>query len=278
MPETILQTLEHIPETNILGTETREWGISAQICPALRAFHIRGVGLGSPGRGYRIVRHRPPFSHINVCIEGEGRTLVDGRWRPFLAGTAGLFPRMVPHGGHWDDSPWRMCWVLYDEPPGKKPLLPGPDIRFVATDPRPFERALLGLHEELHGRADARLIELWVELLHRLVVTVADSAASSSRLARVWEVVDSNLVHPWTAADLASLACMSEVHLRRVAAAEVGRTPLQHVAFLRVRRAAYLLETQAETVENVASQVGYQSISAFTSAFKRWLGRLPRRK
>jgi AraC-like DNA-binding protein len=48
------------------------------------------------------------------------------------------------------------------------------------------------------------------------------------------------------------------------------------VAWLRVRRAAFLLESHAHTFEAAAWDVGYRGTSAFTTAFKRWLGRPPR--
>lgn len=68
---------------------------------------------------------------------------------------------------------------------------------------------------------------------------------------------------------------MSEVHLRRLTMAELGRTPLHQGACLRMRRAAYLLESHSHTVEAAAWDVGYRGTSAFTTAFKRWLGRVP---
>lgn len=45
-----------------------------------------------------------------------------------------------------------------------------------------------------------------------------------------------------------------------------------------MRHAAYLLESRELTVETASWDVGYRSTSAFTTAFKRWQGRLPRKK
>ena len=274
MPETILD----MPETNIKGRLTREWGISVEACPAMATHYIRGVGMSNVGRGYRIIRHRPAFSHVNICLEGAGRAWLNDGWTQFRAGTAGIFPRDRPHGGMWAGQRWRMCWVIYDEPPQKQPLIPGPEIVFTAVDPRPMEWALLGLYHEVNGANDPQAAACHVELIHLQVQRLATPRRRVSRLARLWEAVDANVAHPWTSEELAGMAKMSEVHLRRLTLAEFGRSPLQQVAWLRVRRAAYLLESHTQTVEAASWDVGYKSTSAFTSAFKRWMGRSPRRR
>ena len=235
------------------------------------------VGLGSPGEGYRIVRHAAVFSHINVCLQGAGRILHGGRWVDYQEGMAALLPRQVLHGAEWAGSPWRMCWVLYREPPGKAPLIRGSTVELIRVAPRPFEWALFGLYEEINGASSPAIVERWVDLLHAQILRAAQPAPSMSRLAPVWAQVDADLAHPWTAAKLARRAHMSEAHLRRLTAAELGRSPLQQVAWLRIQRAARLLESRAQTVEASAWAVGYQSVSAFTTAFKRHYGRLPRK-
>lgn len=272
MPENILD----MPETTTVGGKTREWGIPVSACPALRAHHIRGVGMANVGEGYCVIRHRPHFSHINVCLEGAGQVWPNDRWAHFAAGTAGLFPSGRPHGGRWDGRAWRMSWVLYDEPSHKLPLIAGPESALVSVDPRPIEWALLGLYHEVQGTNDLQATSYYAHLIHLQVERIAQPSQKPSRLARLWETVDANLAHPWTAEELAGLARMSEVHLRRLTMSELGRAPLQHVAYLRVRRADYLLQSHAQTVEAASWDVGYKSTSAFTRAFKRWLGRLPK--
>lgn len=272
----MLETILDMPETNIIGAHTRQWAITGAECPALAAHFIRSVGMSEVGKGYRIIRHRPVFSHVNVCLEGAGRVWNNDHWMRFPAGTAGIFPLALPHGGMWANEPWRMCWVTYVEPPQKHPLISGARIEFVHVDPRPIEWSLLGLYHEFNRANEQQAVAHHAELIHLAVQRLVQEKPHASRLARLWESVDADPGHPWTAAELAKAAHMSEVHLRRLAMAELGRTPLQQVAWLRVRRAAFLLESHAHTVEAAAWDVGYRSTSAFTAAFKRWLGRPPR--
>lgn len=272
----MLQPIQHVPETNIVGPHTRQWGISSRVCQALAAHHMIGVGMGSLGEGYKIVRHHPHFSHINVCLEGTGQVLLEGRWTSYTSGCATLLPKDQTHGAQSVGVPWRMLWVLYDEPLRKEPTIPVAQPTLLQVDPRPFEWAMLGFYQEFNGAADPHIIEHWLKLIHLQVVRTAGRIATNSRLIKLWEKIDAHLDHPWTAAELARMASMSEVHLRRLTQEELGRSPLQHLSYLRVCRAAYLLESQALTVEAVAWAVGYRSVSAFTAAYKLWLGRTPR--
>jgi AraC-like DNA-binding protein len=272
MPESILG----MPETNIVGPTTREWAITASVCAALASRHIRAVGMSNVGEGYRIIRHQPGFSHINVCLEGAGCVWSGNDWIRFPAGTVGIFPSGVPHGSFYNGALWRMSWVIYDESPAKRPCIPGDTISFLSIDPRPLEWALLSLYHEVSGPNQRDATSHLAELLHLHVQRAVHCLRPESRLASLWETVNEHLAAPWTARELARLSQMSEVHLRRLSLAEVGRSPLQHLAYLRMRRAEYLLGCQGYTIETASWAVGYRSASAFTRAFKRWIGGLPR--
>jgi hypothetical protein len=265
-----------MPETITHGPDTREWAVSNRECPTLEAFGLLGVGMSTPGEGYRVVRHNPCFGHINVCLEGAGTVWANDRWESFPAGTAALLPPKVPHGGIYSGF-WRMCWVLSNERLGRPPMVSGSRIRFVSIDPRPMEWALLSLYHELNGPNNPEVLQCCVGLIHKQVQRMVGPSDRFRRLIPVWETVDANLARPWTAAEIAKLASVSEVHLRRLVRKEHGCCPLQHLARLRMRRAAHLIEARGYTVDAASWEVGYQSTSAFSRAFKRWLGRSPAR-
>lgn len=263
-----------MPETITHGPDTREWAISDKECPSLAAYHFRGVGMSTPGKGYQVVRHNPSFGHINVCMEGAGTIWANDRWDTFPAGKAAILPPKVPHGGTASGF-WRMCWVIGDDRPGRTPMVSGDLIRFVQIDPRPMEWALSALYHEVKGLNDPEAIRCCVGLIHKQVQRILKPSARGTRLIPVWETVDANLARPWTATEIAELASVSEVHLRRLVWKEHGCSPVQHLAKLRMRRAAYLIGTSGYTIEAASWEVGYQSTSAFSRAFKRWIGRSP---
>ncbi len=91
----------------------------------------------------------------------------------------------------------------------------------------------------------------------------------------LWERIDMNLAHPWTLGELCEAEAMSAEHLRRLCRRQTGRGPMHHVAFLRMRRAATLLESTRQKVNVIARTVGYENAFAFSTAFKRYLGASP---
>ena len=272
------RSIHNMPETNMLGVNTREWAISRTTCRALAERSVSSLGITNVGKGYRMIRHHPDFSHVTICLEGAGRVWVNDGWQEFPAGNAILLPENLPHGGFYDEQPWRLCWVAFDPAPKRSPGIVGPLIRVVPVDPRPLEWALLGLYHEVNGKNDPSTLNHYAELILQQVDRMVSPDLNSSRLTRVWEAVDAAPAHPWTARELAEMACVSEVHLRRITMKELGHSPMQQVARLRILRAAYLLEMRGQSVESASWEVGYQSTSAFTRAFKHWMARLPRRK
>jgi AraC-like DNA-binding protein len=68
---------------------------------------------------------------------------------------------------------------------------------------------------------------------------------------------------------------MSPEHLRRLCKKELGRSPIQHLTFLRMKHARYLLGTTDDKVEVIAHAVGYESPFTFSNTFKKWVGWRP---
>jgi AraC-like DNA-binding protein len=55
----------------------------------------------------------------------------------------------------------------------------------------------------------------------------------------------------------------------------VGKPPLQYLTEYRIRKACQLLRDTRLGVKEISSQVGYDSASSFSNAFKRWMGKSP---
>ncbi|MFT7773767.1 cupin domain-containing protein [Roseateles sp.] len=79
---------------------------------------------------------------------------------------------------------------------------------------------------------------------------------------------------PWTVDDMARRVHLSRAALFRHFQAACGQSPLQFVQLLRMQTASRLL-ARGQTIARVASAVGYESVPAFSRAFKRVLGQQP---
>jgi AraC-like DNA-binding protein len=91
-----------------------------------------------------------------------------------------------------------------------------------------------------------------------------------------------NLMHRsparrWTLADLTSATGMSRSAFSSRFKRLVGTGPLDYLLRWRMQLAARELRTSAEPISSIAFSLGYESESAFGNAFKRVMGKAPKR-
>jgi len=101
------------------------------------------------------------------------------------------------------------------------------------------------------------------------------SALDDPRLSRVIEHVLDHPEQPHTVESLADVGHMSRSTFARHFEQCFGRTPMDYVRDVRLRRAAQLLQTSALPVDAVAGKVGYASRSQFSHAFQDQYGHAP---
>ncbi|MDH6196466.1 AraC-like DNA-binding protein [Mycobacterium frederiksbergense] len=89
------------------------------------------------------------------------------------------------------------------------------------------------------------------------------------------KLIYNNPAHPWTVSNLAAaVGCSRAVFARRFAD-QVGEPPIAFLTGWRLALAADLLRGSEATIAAVASQVGYSTPFALSSAFKRAYGLSP---
>jgi AraC-like DNA-binding protein len=81
---------------------------------------------------------------------------------------------------------------------------------------------------------------------------------------------------PWTVEELAQTAKMSRSNFALRFKETVGNTPLDYLRRWRMVLAQERLSNSEATISEVATELGYESESAFSTAFKRVLGTSPR--
>ncbi len=94
-------------------------------------------------------------------------------------------------------------------------------------------------------------------------------ALAHPRLSKVLEAMQRNYKHPWSLKELAALARMSRSGFALSFKRTVGVTPLAYLAHWRMQIACELLREGAVSIAAIASEVGYESESAFSTAFNR---------
>jgi AraC-like DNA-binding protein len=102
-------------------------------------------------------------------------------------------------------------------------------------------------------------------------------AASHPRLSRALQAMHEDAGKPWTVDELATLSSMSRAAFARTFLETLGQTPMKYLTEWRMAVARDLLRTQDVPLAEIAERVGYSSLYAFATAFRRNHGEPPGR-
>jgi AraC-like DNA-binding protein len=262
-------------DVTVNGSKTRRWVLESDQCKELAAYRIGRLGIDDALAPYERVRTRPEGSFLMATASGVGRVLLDGKWQKVRSGTVCMAPPRVLNAFAAErGGTWSFGWIRYAEPPHVKNLV-GATAPVRVHGGADFIRALEGLREEWNGARDPKIIHHWVELVHGFVRRLASPFRGDERLARIWEAVREDLTYPWSLEELAGRCYVSPEHLRRICHRELGRTPMQQVASIRMEAARRMLEHTNEKMETIALTVGYANASIFSRVFRRVVGMPP---
>ncbi len=264
-----------LTETHILGDDTRIVTVRAEHCEALGARQIAHVAVVDAAAPYTIVRTHLSGAYMQVCLGGEGQTLLDGRWHAHTVGMASFAPAHVLHAFHCvPDRRWQLCWVRFM--PGSPRSLAGAMAPGLTRfDGRPLQSAVLGLAHEVEQGGDPGTCAIWVDIIERYVARIIDPWQREPRLNSMWTAVLADLGHDWTLEELAGLANISAEHLRRLCWKNFGRSPGKQLTTMRIAQAANQLVTTQKKIEAIARDVGYVNPFTFSNTFKRLTGFRP---
>ncbi len=256
--------------------DERDWLQQAPICPELENHRIAHCGIMHAVHPMEIVRMQLSGAFFLACFEGEGEVLSDGLWRKLGSGLACVQPPFIPNALRAvRGQRWSFCWVRYGGAPSSRPIVSihAPAVGSFAS--ASLRCGLEGLRAGAEGAGDTRALRHWADLIHGYVTSFAQAFRGQDRLQTVWEAVGRDLKRGWTLQALARRARLSKEHLRRLTSQSLGRTPIQHVTYLRMHRAAELLTTTDHTLAQISESIGFGSPFAFSDTFLRWTGSRP---
>jgi len=265
-----------IRETAHIGHDTKEQISPPSAFPALYTRGLNLAGLSDAGHGYRMHRPQPQFGHLLVTLGGAGRVLVDDKWLECGEGYAYVSPPNAPSAFETQAGPrWQFAWIFLDAMGNSRiGLLAGERSCLVPADAKPLATAIEGLYREGVGRADGTLLNQWAHLIDAYCrrITQPSPAHDIDPLARLWLSVDARLAANWSVTSLSDAAGVSSETLRKLCILHHGRSPMQEVTRLRMRRADTLLQSTTAKLAVIARMVGYENVFAFSTAFRRIYG------
>ena len=258
------------------GARTKRWWLDAAQCPELGVHHIAWLGIDEARSPYARVRLAPSGSFFLATLAGQGRAWLEGRWQSVRKGSLCLAPPRVLNAFHAPaGGSWVVAWVRYEEARWIKPLVGADSPLRLVKGAEELGRVIEGLRTEWEGERDADLVRHWISLIHGCTRRFTRPWRSGSRAAALWETVARELSADWKLATLAKHCSLSAEHLRRLCRSELGRTPMEHVTYMRIQRAQELLASTDHKLEMIAPEVGYQNAEVFSRAFTRCVGMTP---
>jgi AraC-like DNA-binding protein len=102
-------------------------------------------------------------------------------------------------------------------------------------------------------------------------------AASDPRLSPALQAMHASAGQPWTVDELAKLSNMSRATFARVFQQALGQAPMKYLSDWRMTLARDLLLARDTSLAEIAGRVGYSSVYAFATAFRRHHGQSPGR-
>lgn len=94
------------------------------------------------------------------------------------------------------------------------------------------------------------------------------------RMVQAKLFIDRNYAAKTDLGDISDEAYFSKFHFTRLFKSIYGKTPHQYLTFVRIEKAMQLLQA-GETVSDVCTAVGFESLSSFSGLFKRVAGVSP---
>jgi AraC-like DNA-binding protein len=256
--------------------EGREWLVDAPRCKMLGDHHISHTGIMNAEAPYEVFRLNQSGTFMMACLAGEGVVMVDGGWKTIRSGQACLLPPFVMNSLKCvEKKPWRFAWVRYEESREFKPIVSSLSPVIGCFDGRALESTIEGLHHEAGSEGQAAALHHWSNLVNHYVMKFAEPAGLDERLWRLWTKVGQQPERDWTLPELSEIACLSGEHLRRLCHAEIGRSPMKHLTFIRLQKAIEMISSSDEKIETIAKAVGFSGIHSLSNAFKSWFGKRP---
>jgi len=146
-------------------------------------------------------------------------------------------------------------------------------LRFMAHVAKSEQVGSLAIIKRLSEIIFIQSIRLWHEENNTQDGFIA--ALHDSQLSKGLKAFHNNFSDDWTVEKLAEASCMSRSLFSERFKQYLQQSPMQYVTYWRMQNAQKLLDEGKQSIEQISSLVGYESLASFSKAFKRTVGKNP---
>jgi AraC-like DNA-binding protein/mannose-6-phosphate isomerase-like protein (cupin superfamily) len=228
--------------------------------------------------------HQHPHFEITVVVFGSGTYFIheDDQAYPIHEGDVILIPPNVPHNFTSCSSirfavlqiqnlPSELQAIFYRM--NRNSVLYSLDHNKLERYEALFNNWINTLVHPFH--CIERVMGLWIELLLLFIDDSIKNVHVMASLPRIAEYIHNNYDKDIRISELAKMTNMSENGFRAGFKKHFGQSPKQYLQAYRMSQAKMLLESSSKTIQQVAQQVGFPNIHAFSAWFHNIEGMSP---
>lgn len=256
--------------------DERDWLRESPVCEILSQFQIHHLGEIIARKPYSVIRHEQDAAFILFTLSGSGKVLVNGEW--LICGeqqAVVLPPNRLNALRAYTDKPWKFLYVRYQQQAGQTPFIRCKQPVISSYSTSSFSHMMNGFLDEVYSENRPKYIWLWLQLIQLSITDFCEPWLVDDRLWNLWNEVGQNLNYPWTLDSMSKKTYLSSEHLRRLTTQTYGRSPMKHLSWLRMQRAAELLIYTDHKVEVIGMECGYKNVNTFTMTFRKFFNLSP---
>lgn len=255
-----------------IGPECNERFVECTKVPELKDLDIKLCGISHLAGHYRVGRVEPMCHTIFYVVEGAIDLHTDAGHEVIEKGHLITLPAHKPFLIELTSPNFSMVWFdLNDNARWRKLCENRPSVT-VCDSGRQLFHILGFIYYERSSILRSQSINQLEFYLEQTLQADESESSDAKRIDQLIRDIEKKLHFNWTVEDMASLIHYSSSHLHRLFQKRFERSPIQHLIYLRVERAKYLLRNTTWSIEQIAEQVGYTDVFNFSKRFKKSVG------
>lgn len=252
-------------------------------------FALQCVGTSYCDETYHMVRAKARVNVIEYVISGTGT--VETSTEKFTASAGDSF---LLHAGEWHnyysdpDDPWVKIWfnafgllpthILNSYGFDHSMLFPNLDLSSYIKRIHDISLSTYTDMYEMYDRCCKVFLELCQYMRQELLTAQYSYLPPSvpANIAQLKTYIDLNLNEPLTLEKCNSITCLSTSQTIRSFRQAYGMPPYEYLNLQRVDAAKILLKTSPLSIQEIATQVGFDDQNYFSKYFKKKVGKSPK--
>ncbi len=255
--------------------------------PLTHECYPTAMGYYPHAQGHRMRRSRPDDNLLLYCVDGRGSLSVEDEHLEVNPGDVVVLRQGTDHEYAASiEQPWSLYWVHFQGSHtadfvhylGAEPKQPWLFIGASPTLIGQFNDLLAARHTGYSAPAFIHAANQLRQLFTRIALDAQTPKSEPKNLdiAKVQQYMRDNLHHALALDNIARVAGLSKYHFSNRYRAMTGLPPIRHFTQMRMEAACRLLDSDSQSITQVAAALGYEDSLYFSRVFRRIVGVSPR--